>query len=109
MNSRFFPKTYISAWNGFAFAEAPSLAVFKHNQIYGTIFIRKNFDNDLYTVGTWKFSATISLLVTVFVSWLTNDILQKTVFSLENILYFPAIHIKHVGEITNYNSFFFHF
>ena len=27
------------------------------------------------------------------VSWLTNDILQKTTFSLENILYFPEIHL----------------
>ena len=30
--SRFFPKT-ISAWNGLAFAEAPSLAVFRSNFI----------------------------------------------------------------------------
>ena len=28
MDSRFFPKT-INAWNGLAFAEAPSLAVFR--------------------------------------------------------------------------------
>ena len=32
MDSRFFPKT-ISAWNGLAFAEAPSLAVFRSNFI----------------------------------------------------------------------------
>ena len=30
MGSRFFPKT-ISAWNGLAFAEAPSFAVFRSN------------------------------------------------------------------------------
>ena len=30
MDSRFFPKT-ISAWNGHAFTEAPSLAVFRSN------------------------------------------------------------------------------
>ena len=30
MGSRFFPKT-ISAWNGLAFAEAPSLAVISQN------------------------------------------------------------------------------
>ena len=32
MDNRFFPKT-ISAWNGLAFAEAPSLAVFRSNFI----------------------------------------------------------------------------
>ena len=36
MDSRFFPKT-ISAWNGLAFAEAPSLAVFRSN--FGTFIL----------------------------------------------------------------------
>ena len=50
------------------------------------------------------FSATIFLTCDCLrVSWLTNDILQKTAFLLENILYFPEIHSKHVAEITNYN------
>ena len=41
------------------------------------------------------------------VSLLTNDILQKTVFLLENILYFQEIHSKHVWEITNYSRIYF--
>ena len=54
------------------------------------------------------FSATIFFTCEcLHVSWLTNDIIQKTVFSLKNILYFPEIHLKHVGEITNYNWIFF--
>ena len=42
-------------------------------------------------------------------SWLTNDILQKPAFSLENILYFPEIYFKHVGEVTNYNRIYIFF
>ena len=49
--------------------------------------------NIIYGHGNPLYSAAIFFTCWLHVSWLTNDIPQKTTFSFENILYFPEIHL----------------
>ena len=67
----------------------------------------KNSDHSYRDLEICYFSAAIFFTSDrLRVSWLTNNILQRNVFSSENIWYFPEIHLKHVGKITNYNRIY---